>query len=622
MKIFKTKKHHFIFEKKIALLGNPNVGKSTLFNLLTGLKQHTGNWAGKTVSNAVGTFNYKNHKYNIIDLPGTYSLNAFSEEEFVTKNYIENEDIDIIIIVVDSTSLERNLKLVLECLSIKKNIIVCLNLLDDAKKKGIKIDINKLEKELNVPVVGISAKKKIGIDTLLEKINSFNIYKALNEKEFDFTDIDRLVVNIYNNCIINFDDEHLKKMIKIDKILTSKKYGFPIMLLGFGIILWITIIGSNYPSILLTNLLFGIYDKLFILFNNLSINPTFTDFLLNGIYKVVAWVVAVMLPPMAIFFPLFSLLEEFGFLPRIAFNLDYIFKKFGAHGKQSLTMCMGYGCNACGVTGCRIIESKKEKLIAILTNVFSPCNGRFPSLIAIISIFLISSFSNKFISSVFSALILLVVIILSIFVTLVVSKILSKTILKGEVSSFSLELPPFRKPNIFSTIFKSFYEKAIFVLGRAIYITVPAGALIWFFTNINIFDHNILYYLISFFDPIGHFIGLDGTIIVSFILGFPANEIVIPIMLMAYSQQSALVNYSSFSHLSTLLTNNGWTIITAISFIVFTICHFPCGTTLLTIKKETGSYKWMFLSIFIPLITGIILCIIVSSFLKIFLLLV
>ena len=390
------------------------------------------------------------------------------------------------------------------------------------------------------------------------------------------------------------------------------------MLLTLGIILWLTIIGANYPSELLNKGLFYIYDKLLILLTNLEINQTIIDFLLNGIYKVVAWVISVMLPPMAIFFPLFTLLEDLGYLPRIAFNMDKVFKKCGAHGKQSLTMCMGYGCNACGVIGCRIIQSKKEKLIAILTNVFSPCNGRFPTLIAIISIFLVSASSNKFASSTLSALTLLGLIIFSVLITLLISKILSKTILKGEPSSFTLELPPYRKPKILDTIIRSILDRTIFVLGRAIYISIPAGILIWLTANITINNVSILSYLSNFLEPLGSLIGLDGPILIAFLLGLPANEIVIPILLMAYTQMTSLTDYSSLTELKTLLSNNNWTIITAISFMIFTICHFPCGTTIMTIKKETNNIKWTLLSILIPTITGLILCFIVSNILKIF----
>jgi len=599
----------------ITLLGNPNVGKTTLFNNLTGLHQHTGNWAGKTVSNAEGKIKIKNKNYNIVDLPGIYSLNAYSEEEQIAKEFIKEKDIEIILLVLDATALERNLNLVLETKNIKNNIIICLNLLDEANKKNIDIDIKKLETELNLPVIGMSARNKKGINELLEKIEN---YKKTNNKQTYIIDTEKKAKEIYNKCVKAKDENYNKKTIKIDKILTSKKYGIPIMLLTLGIILWITIIGANYPSELLNTLLFSLYDKLFILLNNLKIPTIIIDFLLNGIYKIVAWVISVMLPPMAIFFPLFTLLEDLGYLPRIAFNMDKIFKKCGAHGKQCLTMCMGYGCNACGVIGTRIIESKKEKLIAILTNVFSPCNGRFPTLIAIISIFIIST-SNKFTSSLLSALTLLGIIVFSIIITLLISKILSKTLLKGTPSSFTLELPPYRKPKIIDTLIRSILDRTIFVLSRAIYISIPAGIIIWLTANITINNIPILTHISETINPLGNIMGLDGTILLAFLLGLPANEIVIPILLMAYTGTNTLIDYQSLTELKNLLIQNNWTIITAISFMIFTICHFPCGTTILTIKKETNSIKWTILSILIPTITGIIFCTIISTILKLIL---
>ena len=593
----------------VALLGNPNVGKSTLFNRLTGLRQHTGNWAGKTVSNAWGEFSCKGVDYNIVDLPGIYSFDAVSLDEKIARNFIVDNDVDIILVVVDACSLERNLNLVLKVLNVKSNVIVCVNMLDEARRKGIRVDISLLEDFLGVPVVGINARGGKGIDSLLDSISSFR------RREISFTvDTLKRAKEIYDASVVAPSREN-DRSIKIDRVLTSKKYGFPIMLVLLGFILWITICLANYPSEILNNFLFGIYDKLFVFFERFDINPVLTDFLLNGIYKVTAWVVSVMLPPMAIFFPLFALLEDFGYLPRIAFNMDKVFKKCGSQGTQALTMCMGYGCNACGVVGCRIFDAPREKLIAILTNVFSPCNGRFPSLIAIISIFMVSS--GRF-SSVLSSVVLLGMIMFSVVITLVISRVLSRTILKGEASAFSLELPPYRKPRFFDTIVRSILDRTIFVLGRAICITVPAGIIIWILSNVCVFDKSLLGYLCMFLEPFGNLLGLDGVIVVAFLLGLPANEIVIPIMLMAYSQTGTLVDYGSIEELRSLLLANGWSIVTAISFMIFTICHFPCGTTIFTIRKETGSIKWTLLSIFIPTLVGVVLCMLISNVIRIF----
>ena len=608
-KKFKTKNKENITKHNnniIALLGNPNVGKTTIFNTLTGLHSHTGNWPGKTVSHQEGTLKINNKTYNIIDLPGIYSLNAYSEEEEIARDFIKQKDIDLIIIVLDSTSLERNLNLVLQTKNIKNNIIVCINLLDEAKKKHIEINIEKLKRELELPVIGITAKDKKDINKLKNKIEKYK----LDQKTTKHTEnTEENAKEIYRKCVKLKEENYNKKTLKIDKIITSKKYGIPIMLLTLGIILWITIIGANYPSELLTKLFSYLYNKLFILFTNLNMNKTLIDFLLNGIFKITGWVISVMLPPMAIFFPLFTLLEDLGYLPRIAFNLDNAFKNCGTNGKQALTMCMGYGCNACGIIGCRIIKSKKEKLIAILTNVFSPCNGKFPTLIAIISIFLVSHTASKLTSSISAALLLLAIILISILITLIISKILSKTILKNESSEFTLELPPYRKPKILNTILRSIIDRTIFVLLRAIYITIPAGIIIWFLTNTTINDKNLLLMISNILENFGSFIGLDGTIVLAFILGLPANEIILPIILMIYTNSQALTNYTNLIDLNNILMQNNWTITTAICFIILLICHYPCGTTIATIKKETNSIKWTILAIILPTLVGLILCI-------------
>ena len=647
---------------KIALAGNPNVGKSTLFNSLTGLHQHTGNWTGKTVDNKCGKIKKTNHI--IYDLPGTYSLSSHSKEEEVTRDFIVFEEPDKVIIVCDACLLERNLYLVLQILEITDNVIVCLNLMDEAKKKQIKIDSNKLSNILGVPVIKMVARSKKGINELINnldnKSNSFkvkyneNIENIINliipllndniknkrfvalklldddlsKKIIDYYKIDDKIVNkieeyksliegditaitsitIVNEAekiikeVVTYENKNYnKKMQKIDKILTNKITGIPIMLLLLMLVFFITIKGANYPSNLLYDFFSSLEDDL------LTFLP---EFLVLGVYRVLTWVISVMVPPMAIFFPLFSLLEDLGYLPRIAFNLDGIFKKCHSCGKQALTMCMGFGCNAVGVSGTRIIDSERERLIAILTNVFVPCNGRFPLLIALITMFLTTN-------SLLSVLILLLIIIFGVLITFLVSYLLSKTLLKGKPSSFVLELPPFRKPQVFKVIIRSIFDKTLKVLGRAIIISAPAGLLIYILANNYINDISLLNHISNFLDYPAKLMGLDGVILMAFILGFPANEIVIPIMIMTYMQTNSLVDITDLTNLKELFINNGWTYVTAICTMVFSLIHFPCSTTCLTIKAETKSYKWMFLSFVIPTILGFIVCFLINLIFKI-----
>lgn len=392
-------------------------------------------------------------------------------------------------------------------------------------------------------------------------------------------------------CTYKTKNYHSKDR-KIDKILTSKTFGIPIMLIFLGLIFWITIIGANYPSQMLSNLFNNIGEHLYAIFNNLNAPIWLTGILLDGIYKTVTWIIAVMLPPMAIFFPLFTLLEDLGYLPRLAFNLDKFFRKSGSSGKQALTMCMGFGCNAAGVVGCRIIESPREKLLSIITNSFVPCNGRFPFLITISMIFIGSNF-NGFLSSIMSTLVVLAVILLGIFMTIFISKLLSKTILKGVPSSFILELPPYRKPQIGKVLIRSIFDRTLFVLGRAISVAIPAGIIIWLFANIKIgiYETSILTYLANFLDPFAKLMGLDGYILTAFLLGLPANEIVLPLILMAYMKNGVLVNIEDTYSIGQILVQNGWTILTAINVMLFTLLHFPCSTTLISIKKETRKIK-------------------------------
>ena len=689
-------------EKVVALAGNPNVGKSTVFNALTGLKQHTGNWPGKTVECAKGNVEDKGNKFQLVDLPGSYSLLAHSEEEEIARDFICFEKPDAVIVVCDGTTLERNMNLVLQIMETTKNVILCVNLLDEAKRKNIEINLNKLSDILKIPVIGTAARSGKGLEKIFPSLYELfsnkkdDIYivrypeelereisilqedlekflpdtlnarwatvrvleddKSFFESLSKYENIDlsanknldekikasrlRLQDKTYNlekikdsivEAFVNNAEEICKDTViyknknynqrdrKLDKLFTSKTTGFLIMFLLLLGVFWITIAGANVPSDLINKLLFSWEDNILAFLKNIGLPKSIYGPLVFGVYRVVAWVISVMLPPMAIFFPLFTLLEDFGYLPRVAFNLDKYFQKCNACGKQALTMCMGFGCNAAGVTGCKIIDSPRERLIAILTNNFVPCNGRFPTIIATITMFLVMGFGGGFLSSLFSAFILALVIILGVFLTILASKILSETLLKGIPSSFTLELPPYRVPQVGTVIVRSIFDRTIFVLGRAVVVAAPAGIIIWILANINFGDMSILNHLVNFLEPLARLMGLDGVILTAFLLGSPANEIVVPIIIMTYLSKGSLLEIDDINVMRNLLVNNGWTIITAINVILFSLMHWPCGTTLLTIHKETGSIKWTVISFLLPTVFGIVSCICFTSLAKLFL---
>lgn len=399
---------------------------------------------------------------------------------------------------------------------------------------------------------------------------------------------------------------------RLDRIVTSRLFGMPLMLALLATVFWITIYGANYPSDLLARLLFTLEDYLTVIFFKLNSPVWLHGVLILGMYRGLAWVISVMLPPMAIFFPIFTLLEDFGYLPRIAFNLDHLFQKAGAHGKQALTMSMGFGCNAAGIIAARIIDSPRERLVAILTNNLVPCNGRFPILIVMGTI-VAGSIVGLQASGLMASLIVLGAILLGIFATLLVSKALTSTILQGESSTFVLELPPYRRPRVGQVLLRSFLDRTLFVLWRAIVVAAPAGILTWVLANISVNDLTLIAHLSNWLAPMGKAIGLDGVILLAFILGLPANEIVIPIMLMTYLAEGAMLELEGIAAIRELLLLNGWTWLTALNFIIFAIFHWPCGTTLLTIKRETGSWKWTLLSALIPTGIGIFLCFIVTK---------
>ncbi len=607
----------------IALVGNPNVGKSTVFNALTNLRQHTGNWPGKTVETARGAYTYHDKTYTLVDLPGAYSLHPGSAEEEVTRDYLLSGEADVTLVVADATCLERNLALALQILAVSWPVVLCVNLLDEAEKKGVRVDLEALSRELGCPVVGAAARGGRGLDELRKRLEDAAAHPgprpelALPACSGDCGGCaeSRAAAFMARAKAIaakasEMDPEAAaRRDRRLDRLLASRRTGIPVMLLLLAGILWLTMVGANVPSELLSSLLMGWQEPLRGLFQAAGAPWWLEGALVDGMYRTVAWVVSVMLPPMAIFFPLFTLLEDAGYLPRVAFNLDHFFRKAGAHGRQSLTMCQGLGCNACGVMGCRIIQSPRERLIAILTNAFIPCNGRLPTLTALIAMFFVTG--SGLWSSFASAALLMGCIVLAVAMTLWASKLLARTALKGEPSSFSLELPPYRAPQVGQVLVRSILDRTLFVLGRAVAVAAPAGLLIWAAANISVGGESILLHLANFLQPLGGLMGLDGIILLAFLLGFPANEIVVPCMLMGYLSTGALTGYGSLSELHGLLAAHGWTAATAVCALIFTLFHFPCGTTCVTIYKETKSLKWTAIAVVLPTAVGVGLCVLI-----------
>ena len=688
----------------IALAGNPNTGKSTVFNALTGLRQHTGNWPGKTVTRAEGSFSFHDQRYRIIDLPGTYSLLSTSEDEEVARDFILFGKPDVTVIVVDASRLERNLSLALQILEITDKAVLCLNLMDEARRHHITIDTRTLSRDLGIPVVATSARTKEGIADLLFAIEEVvsgkfqtkkqtyidlpkenaeaiaelqsalselnpelpntrwlamrliegdeSVQKGVEEGTFSAEnnpekqarvlriadEYHKILGDSYRNDLVeaiyaqattlinasvstDFSARSFRIDRAIDRVVTHKIWGFPIMFLLLAGVLWITIIGANYPSQWLSDLFVGwLYPLLKDGANALHFPWWLSGFLIDGVYLATTWVISVMLPPMAIFFPLFTLLEDFGYLPRVAFNLDKLFRTAGAHGKQALTMSMGFGCNAAGVVATRIINSPREKLIAIITNNFSLCNGRWPTQILIATLF-IGALVPKQWSSTVSMLAVIGIAVLGIAFSFLTSWLLSKTLLKGESSFFVLELPPYRPPRFFQTLYTSLIDRTLIVLWRAIVFAAPAGAVIWLICNLQIAQQPIALWLIQGLDPIGVFIGLNGVILLAYIVAIPANEIVIPTVLMlttmvlgqtAVGEGAGVLMEASTSQVGVLLHAGGWTLLTAVNLMLFSLLHNPCSTTIYTIYKETHSKKWTLIATLLPVLYGIVVCFLVA----------
>jgi ferrous iron transport protein B len=717
------------FDYVVALAGNPNTGKSTVFNAITGLRQHTGNWPGKTVARAEGGFALGEARYKLVDLPGTYSLLSTTVDEEIARNFILFARPDVTVVVVDATHLERNLNLVLQVLEITERAVVCLNLIDEARRHGRTVDERRLARDLGVPVVPTVARTRQGIDALLTTVAQVasgevvcRPHRISRSAKAPERTIERLTLAIDESFPgiansrwiairlldgdarieeallsgellevalghtatravgsgaavaagvvheasrvletartlrwelgVGFQDSISEGLYAeaariadratlvedqrgrfdldrtIDRLVTSRWLGFPIMIGIMTVVFWLTITGANVPSGMIAGLLIDrVHPALHALGGAVHLPGWAAGFLFDGVYLATAWVVSVMLPPMAIFFPLFTLLEDFGYLARVSFNLDGMFKRAGAHGKQALTMSMGFGCNAAGVVATRIIDSPRERLIAIITNNFALCNGRWPTQILIATIF-IGALVPAHLAGLVSAAAVVTVALTGVTMSFIVSWMLSRTVLRGEPSSFSLELPPYRPPRFWHTVYTSLIDRTLIVLWRAVVFAAPAGAVIWLIGNIDVAGASIAGHVVGALDPVGLLIGLNGVILLAYIVAIPANEIIIPTVLMLTVMTAGMAGVGagpgvmfeldSSRDVANLLRAGGWTTLTGINLMLFSLLHNPCSTTIFTIWKETRSRRWTTIATLVPVVLGFVVCFLVAQVWRLF----